>query len=682
MAKRSYQRKPETPGRISYDTPLPTHVPVANYYRQSTTAQVGNISTDIQTIDMAEYLKRLGWPEDKIIMIDMDAGVSGTTRIDEREGMSQLFQLITTGKVGAVSCQDEDRLFRDVTQIQVNIFIEACKQHKVLVITPSMVYNFHHEQMGIFHARQFRWKSEVAAEYISSYVLGKLYQAKQRLTMQGRWAGPPIPPGFMIDDRKMLPDGRPNENWRKFAIFEPYAEVVREYWNLFLGFGGQLRKTLRHIRKHGPYFPDPELCKPPVGFRVAYRLQQNQGKWCPSKSGLRYMLTNAMYLGHWVTDNRVVVWDNHPAIIDQDVFMRAFHYLSDLTLEGLPNPNFIPNPFQTRPSLDEQRPEERPLCLGLLVSQDIDGTWIPTGSIWDSKSNYFAYRHYSKITDISLWQKRAACVDDTVTELLLKKLRATFDFDVWKAALETFSEDFERERRLKQAQMDQLRRAMDNLLMALATLQNPQMIAAADKQYTEAQREHERLKQELEASRQEALRMQQIERLKESCEEVVSDWPEMTADEKRQVVHLFVSRIEATRVDGHALHLRLYWQDASESEVTLPREAGAGNFWLTKELDYLVELMQSETDQIKIAAAFPDRPWEKLRNKYRKHSSVLGKYVKVKFSPRPVRERESYNDYLERTGQKPATTYDSESHSATSRRRNRRESGLFREQSR
>lgn len=108
---------------------LPTDSPVAVYYRQSTVAQVGNISTQIQTVDMVEEMRRRGWAEDSIILIDMDAGVSGTTKIDEREGMRQLFGLITGGHIAAVACQDEDRLFRDVTQIQVNIFIDACARY-------------------------------------------------------------------------------------------------------------------------------------------------------------------------------------------------------------------------------------------------------------------------------------------------------------------------------------------------------------------------------------------------------------------------------------------------------------------------------------------------------------------------------------------------------------------------
>src|SRR5438105_4927841 len=128
MSKRFYKPQPSEPVVADYSATLPTQHPIAVYYRQSTDAQIGNISTTLQTVDMVEYLKLRGWSENQVVMIDMDGGISGTTKIDERPGMKALFELITEGKIRAVACQDEDRLFRDVTQIQVNIFIEACKQ--------------------------------------------------------------------------------------------------------------------------------------------------------------------------------------------------------------------------------------------------------------------------------------------------------------------------------------------------------------------------------------------------------------------------------------------------------------------------------------------------------------------------------------------------------------------------
>ncbi len=74
-AKRKYQSQasvehPVMPGILPLDRA------VAVYYRQSSMKQVGNISTDMQQIDLPRYIHSLGWEEDVIILIDEDEGVS------------------------------------------------------------------------------------------------------------------------------------------------------------------------------------------------------------------------------------------------------------------------------------------------------------------------------------------------------------------------------------------------------------------------------------------------------------------------------------------------------------------------------------------------------------------------------------------------------------------------------
>jgi DNA invertase Pin-like site-specific DNA recombinase len=183
---------------------LPLDRPIAVYYRQSSMAQVGNISTDMQQIDLPRYVTTLGWQANTIILIDEDEGVSGAKRIDEREGMSRLFDLIITGKIGAVAVQAEDRLFRDETQIQVNVFIDACVKNDVRVLTPYFKYNFADKHEGPYHRLLFRMRAEQAADFLNSYVRGRLYAAKERMLMLGMWMGGNINLGYMVDDRKSL----------------------------------------------------------------------------------------------------------------------------------------------------------------------------------------------------------------------------------------------------------------------------------------------------------------------------------------------------------------------------------------------------------------------------------------------------------------------------------------------
>ena len=73
---------------------MPLNRPVEVFYRQSSEGQIGNISTTLQAVDIAEHLMKQGWVRDQIIMIDMDAGISDTKKIDECLSMSYLYNLI------------------------------------------------------------------------------------------------------------------------------------------------------------------------------------------------------------------------------------------------------------------------------------------------------------------------------------------------------------------------------------------------------------------------------------------------------------------------------------------------------------------------------------------------------------------------------------------------------------
>ena len=94
-----YRKRPQEKIDPYRSQPLPLNRPVAVYYRQSSEGQIGNISTTLQTVDMIEHLMQQGWVRDQIIMIDMDAGVSGTKKIDERPGMSYLYNLIENNEI-------------------------------------------------------------------------------------------------------------------------------------------------------------------------------------------------------------------------------------------------------------------------------------------------------------------------------------------------------------------------------------------------------------------------------------------------------------------------------------------------------------------------------------------------------------------------------------------------------
>lgn len=602
---------------------------------------------------MPAYLRRLGWTDKSIILIDMDAGVSGMKRIDERDGMRQLFELISERKVRTVACQDEDRLFRDVTQIQVNIFIEACRQAKVLVITPSMIYNFADERNGSFHARQFRFKSEMAAEYISAVILGKMNRAKKRLMLEGRWAGAPVVPGYIVDNRKSLPNGQSNPNWRRYVPFAPHSEVVREYFRIFLGYAGNVHATLQHIHERGPYYPDPEACPIPEGFVCVHQRKRYAKGYCPGRTGLEMLLTNAMVIGHWTVNGSIVIWNNHEPIVDEPTFWLAFNYLSSITLEGKPNPNYKPFAQQARPSLEKERPVERPLFAGMIDTEH-NNKLQKVGTVWikDRAEYIYCFSEHTPMQRI-LWRRNAHFIDQTLIALVLDKLRATFAPDVWERSIANISTEHEVERRRLQSQITALEQVKRNLTLSLEVLSNPDMIRETEARYSEAEQEHKRLQQQLVASSALMDRVQALEQLRETIEPTVEHWDSLERETKLIALHTFISRINARAINDNATELTVHWIEGTTTSVILPKQMKTGwRSWLDEETEQLLTLVRADASQVEIAAAFPHRTWQMIRDKI---ASELGKGVNVR-SPRPMREKETYDDFCARV-QKTPTSY-------------------------
>ena len=543
-AKRKYQPKrsvetPVLPGALPLDRSI------AVYYRQSSMAQVGNISTEMQQVDLPKYAHALGWDENDIIPIDEDEGVSGTKRIDERKGMSRLCDLIITSKIGAVAVQAEDRLFRDETQIQVNVFIDACVKNDVRVITPYFKYNFADKYEGPYHRLLFRMRAEQAADFLNSYVRGRLFAAKERMLMQGMWMGGNINLGFMVDDRKFLASGVPNPAWRKYEPFEPCSQVVVKLFEIFVDFGGNIRATLRHVFENGPHFPDfddPEFRRlVPPGFICdkPMRMLKRGNVYSPSRMALVNMMTNAVYIGHWMFGDQIVQWNNHPAIVSEELFYSAFNLLSPYTLEGEPNPDYSPL-FSRDRTKPKNREPPRPIYKGLIGTYH-EGEWRQATASWSPSMKAYAYG--TRINDLAtnqhtLWSRRCDYFDQVITEMLHAKLHATFDPEVWTSVLASTAEDFEAEGRLLNHQLSSVDQKMHALVDNFAYVQSQTLLRALDQEFANYEVEKQRLERKLDDLERRAERQDALVGLAKHAENVLANWSKMGLNEQRSVARL------------------------------------------------------------------------------------------------------------------------------------------------
>ena len=174
------QREQEIERRLRVDRPA------AIYARRSDpTAKDKNKdrtqSREMQTGDLLQWAIKQGWLHELLNEYFADLGLSGTLRPDQRPDMLRLFDDIDAGKYdnGTIICFQENRLFRDETQIYYNQFIDKCLQHNihVVVISPRLIiYDLRDDVLK----EMLRTKLKEAAEFIPRHVKGWLHPARER----------------------------------------------------------------------------------------------------------------------------------------------------------------------------------------------------------------------------------------------------------------------------------------------------------------------------------------------------------------------------------------------------------------------------------------------------------------------------------------------------------------------
>lgn len=615
-------KRPETASIDPYKAqPLPLGKPVSVYYRQSSEGQIGNISTTLQTVDMVEHLMDQGWQREQINMIDMDAGISGQKKISERPGMSLLYQQIENSEIGLVAAQDVDRFFRDLTQIETNIFIDACKRNNVQVLTPSFVYDFAHPTQGRYHMQMFRDHAQRAADFIEYHVRGRLVKSRDWRKERGMWAGRKITPGFMVDMRETLPDGRRNPDWRKYRRFDLYADVVLTYFEMFHANEGNLKQTWNQIEAEGPYFPNITPDMIPAGFKTTDHLKRHShitGNLTPSLSGLQHMLINVAYIGHWIHQQVIVQWHNHEAIIPNDLFMYAYNRISPVDFYGKPNPEYVPyRPWVRHNKADRSQPS--PTYANLLYSDDIpDHPHHRIAAIWSQGNGNYKYQLYHTYRS-NVWNINASIVDGIVDKLLLERLKATtIDEDVWQTAIASIDRGNHADVRRLETAIKQAKTSKDNIINSLTTLSHSEMVERAEARYKTLEHELEALQVELSRLKSGEKKHVDLAEAKPVLETVLARWDDVPRQERRSLFEAFATHIHLTKVTRHTKILTVHWRDGSTvSEKATHRSRGY--FWDDDDLQKLSSMIENNIDQVWILKAFPDYQWRALTERMRYH---------------------------------------------------------------
>ena len=289
------------------------------YQRLSTTEQKKNSRYSLERQDDLERMAREdGYPDSLIYVERRDLGISGTKGQDEREGLAYLISLIEQGKVESVYVIEISRISRDQTLITGLQFGELCREHGIIIVTPTMRLNLRDEM----HMRMYRYEIDRAAEELKS-IRFRMQGAKDMKAKHGYAVGGSVPSGYIIDNEERLPNGSPNPNFQKYKIYEPHTEIVRLLFRMMARPGAHYKSVSLECKNKGivfPKFPDELLAIKGNATSFVQTKKDANGNYPITRKRVESIVTNPAYIGWFIWSGQVISKENHPPIIDEETF--------------------------------------------------------------------------------------------------------------------------------------------------------------------------------------------------------------------------------------------------------------------------------------------------------------------------------------------------------------------------
>src|SRR5947209_1418370 len=165
------------------------------YVRQSTLRQVmENTESTTRQYALRDRAVALGWPLDRIVVIDSDLGQSGASAAD-REGFQRLVTEVSLGRVGIVLGLEVSRLARNSTDW--HRLLELCALGDTLILDEDGLYDPAHFNDRLLLGLKGTM-SEAELHVLKARLRGGILSRARRGELKS-----PLPVGFVYG-----PDGR------------------------------------------------------------------------------------------------------------------------------------------------------------------------------------------------------------------------------------------------------------------------------------------------------------------------------------------------------------------------------------------------------------------------------------------------------------------------------------------
>lgn len=242
------------------------------YIRQSSLAQVNHHSesTDLQ-YQLVSRAARLGWPQQRVKVIDEDLGKSGASA-SERSGFQNLIAEIGLGKVGLVMSFDASRLARN--NYDWHRLLELCGIFGSLIADSERVYD-----PNVFTDRLLLGLTGMMSEAELHQIKRRMHAGELNKARRGELRLP-LPTGLLRTSNEQV-------------ILNPDEEVQARIRLVFEKFDqlGTARAIQRYMRQEELLLPSRPLRGP----------APHETQWAPARMSLILsILKNPAYAGTYV----------------------------------------------------------------------------------------------------------------------------------------------------------------------------------------------------------------------------------------------------------------------------------------------------------------------------------------------------------------------------------------------
>lgn len=644
-----------------------THA-VQLYPRVSTKEQMANVSAEMQQ-DIS-FARNYGWPENLIIMDPADLGISGQKRMDERPAFLGMLARIQNGTVKTVIAAQVDRFFREKWGIEYGKFMKICAEYdvKVVILTHDCraidsIYNFRESK----DVELFQNECKAAWRYIERQI-GRMHGARNELQQSGIWCCGSIAAGYIPDYRERI-NGKLNPDYYRYMPYEAHAERVRWTFRRFRQLGANASALMEEIRRTPIFFPPfpPEIASLPFISRygpkkVTGLVSLNEddkplvlGYTISTIRGLKLLLTNPVYIGHWVVDSTIVKYDNHLPIPEVGDFLYALEHLSATYLDGTPNPY-----YQEKRNFYMKRyhSEEPAILHNHIKTSDTNFTvrrkTLPRREKYTQGDVDVCYSFYSRThqQNEAKYLIPTREVDGFFFHVFTIRLQETNEFEGFLSREE--KEKSEQQQMLGMIDMqisavEAILRAVEQQLDS-GRLTDPDLLGRANDNYAKNKQELKYLK----SQREQLLGQSTVAEKRRSYKELILDvlqyWndedvypPEdlIPTEELPMIIDTFVEKVILDILSQRFYRIAIYWSDPAWGidEMICCRAGSPSVHWTDEELADLQAnyLTLPRADLLKM---FPSRTYEAIHHQARR----LGLHRKYSYNTEGLPLQLSWHD--------------------------------------